>query len=91
VTIRLKVQPRAKRAGFKGLVAGIDGPRLGLAVSEAAEDGKANRAVCGAIAKALGVTPSAVDVVQGAASREKLLRVTGNPATLTARLEEISA
>jgi len=62
-----------------------------MAVNEAAEDGKANRAVCVAIAKALGVAPSCVDVVQGATSREKLLRVAGDPAALVARLQEIGA
>ena len=91
MTIRLKVQPRARRAGIKGLVPGVDGPRLGLGVTEAAEDGKANRAVCAVLAKLLGVPQSAVEVAQGAASREKLLRVAGDPAALVARLRELGA
>lgn len=91
VTIRLKVQPRAKRAGLKGLVPGVDGPRLGLAVTEPAEDGRANRAVCAAIAEALGVAASSVTLAQGAASREKLLRVEGDSAALAARLRELGA
>lgn len=70
---------------------GVDGPRLSLAVTEVAEDGKANRAVCAAIAKALGVAQSAVTVAQGAASREKVLRVEGDPAALVARLQELGA
>ncbi len=84
----MKVQPRARRAGLKGLVPAADGaPRLGVAVTEAPEDGRANRAVCAAIAAALGVAPSAVAVAQGAAAREKLLRVSGDPAALAARLQ----
>ena len=43
-----------------------------------------------ALARALGVAPSAVDLLQGATSREKLLRVEGDPATLVPRLESLA-
>lgn len=40
-------------------------------------DGKANKALCGLIAKRLRVAPSRVSVVRGEKSREKVVRVEG--------------
>ena len=91
VTLRVKAQPRARRPGLGGLAPGPDGPRLRLAVTEAAEDGRANRAACAAIGAALGIAASAVTVVQGAGSREKLLHVAGDPAALAPRLKALEA
>ena len=88
--VRVKVQPRARRPGLLGVAPGPDGPRLRLAVTEAPEDGRANRAACAALARALGVAPSAVRVAQGAAAREKTLAVAGDPAALAARLESLA-
>lgn len=90
VTVRVKVQPKARRPGLGGLKPAADGPRLALAVAEPPEDGRANRAACAALAVALGVAASAVEVAQGATSREKLLRVTGDAALLGARLEALA-
>lgn len=39
------------------------------------EDGKATAAVVELVAKALGVAPSKVEMLRGATSREKMLRV----------------
>jgi hypothetical protein len=86
VLVRVKVQPKARRPGLEGLRDAADGPRLRIAVAAAPEDGRANRAVCQALAEALGVAPSAVAVAQGATSREKLVRVAGEPGALAARL-----
>jgi len=55
-------------------------------VAEPAEGGRANRAACAALARALDVQPSAISVVAGASSREKTLRVAGDPAALASRL-----
>ena len=90
VSIRVKVQPRARRAGLQGLAPGIDGPRLKLAVVEAPEDGRANRAVCAALARALDMPSSAAEVAQGHAAREKLVFITGDPETLALRLEALA-
>jgi uncharacterized protein YggU (UPF0235/DUF167 family) len=78
----VKVQPRSRRPGIGGLAP--DGAALRVAVTEAPEDGRANRAVCTALAKALGVAPSCITVAQGAASRLKTLHIAGDPATLGA-------
>jgi uncharacterized protein YggU (UPF0235/DUF167 family) len=90
VSVRVKVQPRARRAGLQGLAPGVDGPRLKLAVVEAPEDGRANRAVCAALARALDMPSSAAEVAQGLATREKLVFIAGNPDMLALRLEALA-
>ena len=40
-------------------------------------DGKANAALCALVAKRAGVPPSRVQVVRGAAARDKVVRVEG--------------
>jgi uncharacterized protein len=63
-----------------------DDERLTIAVREPPEDGRANRAACAALAAAVGVPPSYVQVASGAASRRKTLLVSGDAAAITARL-----
>ena len=82
----VKVTPRARRPGVGGVAADHEGARLLIGVSAVAEDGRANRAACAALATALEVPPSAVSVVSGATNRRKMLHVTGDPALLAARL-----
>jgi uncharacterized protein YggU (UPF0235/DUF167 family) len=84
----VKVQPKSRRPGIGG--AAPDGA-LRVAVTEAPEDGRANRAVCQAVARALEVPGSAVDVIHGATSRQKTLRVVGDPARLSQRIETLLA
>jgi uncharacterized protein len=86
VTVAVKVQPKSHRPGLHRVQPGAETSRLRIAVTEAADRGAANRAACSVLARALGVPPSAVQVVAGAASREKLLRVAGDPAALAVRL-----
>ena len=90
VLVRVKVQPKSRRPGLGGSRPSADGPRLAIAVTEAPEDGRATRAACDALARALGLANSAVDLVQGAASREKTLRVAGDPAVLAPALESLA-
>jgi uncharacterized protein (TIGR00251 family) len=82
VSLSVKVHPRSRRPGVQGAT----GDRLRIAVTEPPEDGRANRAVCVVIADLLHVAPSAVIVTAGAASRDKTLRIAGDPTTLCARL-----
>jgi uncharacterized protein len=86
VRVAVKVQPKARRPGLQGAAPAADGPRLRIAVSEPPEDGRANRAACAALAQALFVGPSSVRVTAGAAAREKVLFVSGDPAVLGPRL-----
>ena len=86
VRVAVKVQPKSRQPGLRGLVPGVDGMRLRIGVNEPAEDGRANRAVCATLARALDVPESAVRVAVGAGNRDKVLAVTGDPAVLSVRL-----
>jgi len=82
VTFDALVQPRASRAKL--------GPRTGdrikIAVTAPPVDGEANAAVIELVAAAFGVPKRAVEVIAGASSRRKTIRVTGATA---ARLAEL--
>ena len=69
----VRVKPRAGR----NEVVGWQGSSLQIRVTAAPEAGEANRAVAGLLAEAFGVPRSAVLLVRGAHSREKLFRVGG--------------
>ena len=73
VTFDILVQPRASRAKIGPLHDG----RIKIAVTAPPVDGEANAAVIELIAKRLAVPRSAVEVIAGANSRRKTVRVTG--------------
>ena len=66
-----------------------DAGALVVAVTERAVDGKATAAVLRAVAAALGVPRSAVTLLTGAVSRDKILLVRDPPADLAARLDAL--
>ncbi|MEL1251784.1 DUF167 domain-containing protein [Aurantiacibacter gilvus] len=68
--LAVRVTPGAKT---EGLV--IEQGRLLAKVRAKPQDGAANKAVAGLIAKALGCAPSKVELSRGATSREKQFRV----------------
>ncbi len=56
-------------------------------VTAAAVDGQANRALCRVVAEHLGLRPSAVRIIRGERSRDKLIALEGlDDQTLRARL-----
>lgn len=73
VRFSVRVQPRASRSGIDGL----HGDALKLRVHAPPVDGAANEAVVDLLAAALRVPRGAVRVVAGAASRTKVVEVTG--------------
>lgn len=87
--VAVKVQPKSRRPGLGGRAPDVAGTRLRIGVSEAAEDGRANRAACAALAAALGVKSANVTVALGATSRDKTLLVMGDTGLLAARLEAL--
>ena len=89
VAVAVKVQPKSRRPGVQGRAPAVVGERLRIGVAEAAEGGRANLAACATLARALDVAPSAVVVEGGMTSREKTLRVAGDPAGLGAKLEAL--
>lgn len=67
----VRVQPRAGR----NEVVGWQGTALRVRVTAAPEAGEANQAVIDLLAGVLGVPRSSVELVKGAKSRDKLVRV----------------
>jgi uncharacterized protein len=76
--ILLRVRPGASRTAVGGRYDGPAGPALVVAVAARAVEGQATKAVLEAVAAALGVRRSAVTLVRGATSRDKLVDVEGD-------------
>jgi uncharacterized protein len=83
VTVDLRVQPRARRAGLE-----CTGAALKAAVTAPPEDGKANAAVIALLAAAWRLPKSSFDVVKGASARTKTVRISGEPAGLADRIAQ---
>lgn len=79
------VRPGARATHVGGSHDGL----LAVKVAAPPADGQANEAVCRAVAAALGVRPTAVELVRGASSRRKRLRIEGDPVELQARGDEL--
>jgi uncharacterized protein (TIGR00251 family) len=71
--LAVRIQPRAKRDE----VVGERGGQVVVRITAPPVDGKANAALCAFVAKQAGVPKSAVNVVHGHTSRDKLVRVEG--------------
>jgi uncharacterized protein (TIGR00251 family) len=73
VLLWLRVQPGARRTE----IAGLHGDALKVRLAAPPVDGKANACLVGYIAERLGVARGKVELVSGATSRRKRLRVSG--------------
>ena len=83
VLLSVHVQPGART----NQVVGRHGDALKLRVAAPPTDGRANAAVVALVAETLGVPAGAVELVAGASSRRKRIRITGvTPEAVTARL-----
>ncbi len=69
----VRVQPRARR----NAVAVLKGDALKVYVTAPPEDGRANEAVIELLAETLGVKRRQVEIITGATSRDKVVRVSG--------------
>jgi len=72
-TLDVRVAPGAAREG----ILGPHGDTLKVAVRAPPEKGRANEAVTRLLAAALGARPRDVEVVKGAAGRDKVVRFRG--------------
>lgn len=75
MTVPVRVKPGTSRTRVGGRYDGAHGAALVVAVSAPAVGGRATEAARRALAKALGLRPSAVSLRTGAASRDKLFLV----------------
>ena len=69
----LRVQPRASRNGFAGLI----GDAVKLAVTAPPVDGKANQAVIAYLAEFFRIPKSSVAILSGETGRNKLIAIRG--------------
>ena len=92
LTLTVRLTPRGGRDAIDGIEQLADGRRVVRArVRAAASGGGANAALLELVAKALGVARRDVELLAGASSRVKRVRVAGVGGTLAATLEKICA
>ena len=87
VKLPIRVKPGSVRARVGGSYG--DAGALVVAVTERAVDGKATAAALKAVAAALGVPRSAVTLLSGATSRDKVLLVQGAAEDLADRVDAL--
>ncbi|WP_263366418.1 DUF167 domain-containing protein [Edaphobacter bradus] len=75
-TVSVRVHPGARRDG----VMGLHGGAVKIALNAPPVDGRANDALIAFVAEKLGSPRARVSLVAGAASRSKVLRITGKSA-----------
>ena len=90
IRLFIRVTPGASRDKVGGLHEASDGAAaLSVRVRARPEKGKANTAVIGAVAKALGVPKSDVELTAGAKDRRKTLVIQGDTSVLTRRIDAL--
>jgi len=82
VTLRLHIQPGAKKTE----VAGLHGEALKIRLAAPPVDGKANACLISFLADRLGVAKAAISLVSGDTSRAKRVRVNGVDPVLVKRV-----
>ena len=73
VMLAVRVTPRAR----KNEIVGVAGEAIKVKLAAPPVEGAANAALCAFLAEQLGVRKSAVTLVAGQASRQKVVRVEG--------------
>jgi uncharacterized protein YggU (UPF0235/DUF167 family) len=92
LSVRVRATPKGGRDAIDGIAELGDGECvLKVRVRAAPTDGEANDGLARLLAKSVGVAPTAVSLLQGAAGRLKTFRIEGDPATLAATLERATA
>ena len=87
VRLAVRLTPRAARNGLDGVAPGPDGrPVLLLRVAAPPVEGAANAALVSFVAETLRMRKTDVAIVSGERGRSKTLRLSGDAATLLARL-----
>ena len=92
ITITVRVTPRSGRDEVVGRKVFEDGVQaVCVRVTAAPDGGKANKAVCKAVASSLGVPKTAVEVVSGHTARRKQLSISASAITNAAVQEWLSS
>jgi uncharacterized protein len=90
VVVSCRLRPKGGRDAIDGVARLADGTAVLLArVRSAPHGGEANEALCALLADRLGAPASHARLVGGSKSRLKQVAISGDPATLIARLERL--
>lgn len=84
--LRVRLTPKGGRDAIDGWWTDGSGRALKARVAAPPEDGKANAALIGLLARTLDVAKSDVRIASGTTSRIKTIEVSGDDALLAARL-----
>jgi uncharacterized protein (TIGR00251 family) len=80
IVLHLRLTPKGGCDAFDGVVLDAAGKAaLQARVRAVPQDGKANEALIELLAKTLRVRKSAVELMSGATSRQKIIRISGDP------------
>jgi len=91
VRVSIRVRPGASRTLVAGAYGAGADARLVVAVTSRAVDGAATEAALRAIAEAVGIRRSDVELVSGHTSRNKVVALRGNPSELKQAIERLMA
>lgn len=92
VLLAVRLTPNGGRDAFDGVEVAADGlAHLKARVTAVPEKGKANKALVALLSKALKVPKSSISVASGETSRQKILRIEGDPEDLQLRIEALAS
>ena len=83
-----RIKLRVKAGAQKNAILGVHDGKLKLSVTAAPEKGKANKAVLQLLAEALELPASALEIVSGGSSPDKVVRVPLDAGTVERRLSK---
>jgi uncharacterized protein (TIGR00251 family) len=90
VVLSVRLTPKGGRDAVDGVEPLADGRAvLKARVRAAPSEGEANAALVKLLARTLDVAPRDVELVAGATARVKRVKISGDPAALTAALERV--
>lgn len=87
VMLTLHIQPGAKKTE----IVGLHGEALKIRLAAPPVDGKANAALLAFLAKACGVSKSAVELISGDTSRSKRVKISGADPAFIVGLESLTS
>lgn len=89
--VRVRVTPKSTSNGVDGLARLADGTMsLQVRVTAQPDKGKANKAVIQTLARVLGLAKSQLAIASGATSRQKTVRIEGEPQSVLEALQVLA-
>jgi len=80
--LNVHAQPGARRPQLRGL----HGDAVKIAIGEAAQDGKANKAIVRMLSESLALPVSGIEITSGMSARRKRVLLRGEPAILKQKI-----